>query len=409
MKHFLLPSLILLTGLINCSQPPQKSAIQDDYYVAAYIWPSCHDDPMAREKLWPAGIGEWEVIQKGNPRYEGHYQPKEPLWGFELDNDPEVVEKWIDVATDHGVNVFIYDWYWYDQGPYLESALNDGFLKAKNNEKMYFYIMWANHDVRKNYWNYHLYGDDNSILWDAAVDRKNFEIIVERVIRQYFHRPNYFKIDGQPVFAIFDYRKLMQSFDNSVEETRKALDYFREEARKAGFPGVHFQWIPGGGSLRTPEAAQQEARRIEALGFNSVTMYNMGGMAEDYIVYGSNSVKIREQWDEVLNIPFFPCTSVGWDDTPRFPQYGKNNTVHINNTPESFATLLSKAKRFIDNHPDQPKLMTINAWNECVEGSYLLPDMKYGFSYLEAVKDVMDGKYDRYTIKNTTPPQSRTK
>ena len=39
----------------------------------------------------------------------------------------------------------------------LEGALNDGFLKAKNNEKMNFYIMWANHNVQKNYWNCHRY------------------------------------------------------------------------------------------------------------------------------------------------------------------------------------------------------------------------------------------------------------
>jgi hypothetical protein len=72
------------------------------------------------------------------------------------------------------------------------------------------------------------------------------------------------------------------------------------------------------------------------------------------------------------------------------------NTVHYNNSPESFAALLSKAKQYVDSHPDQPKLMTINAWNEWIEGSYLLPDMKYGFGYLEAVKDVMTGKYDRF-------------
>jgi len=381
----------------GCSQPSKKeAATTNDYYVAAYVWPSCHNEPRLQEYLWPEGIGEWEVIKKGNPRYEGHYQPKEPLWGYEMDNDPKVVEKWIDVATDHGVNVFIYDWYWHDGQPLLESALNDGFLKAKNNETMYFYVMWANHDVIKNYWNYHLYGDDTSVLWDAAVDWENFKTIVDRVIRQYFSKPNYFKIDGQPVFAIFDRYKLMKSFGWSVEETRKALDYFREEARKAGFPGVHFQWIPGGVGFMSNENAKKNAEEVEAIGFNSVMFYNTGGTSEDYIVYGSNAIKIREQWEESLNIPLFPCTSVGWDDTPRFPHYGKENTVHYNHSPESFATLLSKAKRYVDNHPNQPKLMTINAWNEWVEGSYLLPDMKYGFDYLEAVKDVMDGKYDRY-------------
>ena len=35
-----------------------------------------HDDPMGHEVLWPEGTGEWEIIKKGNPRFEGHYQPK---------------------------------------------------------------------------------------------------------------------------------------------------------------------------------------------------------------------------------------------------------------------------------------------------------------------------------------------
>ena len=30
-----------------------------EYTVAAYIWPSCHDDPMGREVLWPEKTGEW--------------------------------------------------------------------------------------------------------------------------------------------------------------------------------------------------------------------------------------------------------------------------------------------------------------------------------------------------------------
>ena len=394
MKHISL--LILSIFLFSCSQPSGKAPAKDDYYVAAFIWPSCHDDPMGRKFLWPEGIGEWEVIKKGNPRYDGHYQPKQPLWGYEMDNDPKVVEKWINAATDHGINVFIYDWYWYDEGPFLESALNDGFLKAKNNEKMYFYVMWANHDVPKNYWNYHLHGDDESILWDAAVDWKNYQIIVERVIKQYFHKPNYFKIDGQPVFAIFSHGKLMQSFGRSVEETRKGLEYFREEARKAGFPGVHFQLIAG------DYMNAAFAKQIETLGFNSVTPYHMATCWKkeceeaDYLAYGKRSRQVWEQNDEILNIPFFPNVAVGWDDTPRFPKWTGDYTIHHNNSPESFAALLSKAKQFVDNRPNRPKMITINAWNEWVEGSYLLPDMKYGFGYLEAVKKVMDGKYDRY-------------
>ena len=394
-----LAASIALFGVSADAQSPQqeKKPLKKDYYVAAYIWPSCHDDALAREKLWPEGSGEWEVIKKGNPRFDGHYQPRLPLWGYELDNDPNVVAKWIDVATDHGVNVFVYDWYWYDGGPFLESALNDGFLKAGNNEKMQFYIMWANHDVKYNYWNVHRYKDNTDILWNAKVDWKNYQIIVDRVIQQYFKRPNYFKINGEPVFSIFSVHKLMESFGNSEEQARKALDYFREQVKKAGFPGLHIQWNQGGGSIMSEAAAGQFRNRVKAMGFNSVAMYNMGGFDEDYLAYGANSISIREQMDAILDVPVFPCVSIGWDDTPRFPAKGIHDVVHYHNTPSSFAALLAKAKKYADSHPEQPKLITINAWNEWVEGSYLLPDRLNGFGYLEAVKEVIiDGKYDRY-------------
>lgn len=100
--------------------------------------------------------------------------------------------------------------------------------------------------------------------------------------------------------------------------------------------------------------------------------------------------------DEWLDIPVFPCVSIGWDDTPRFPAKGASDVVRLHNTPESFAALLSLAKQYADTHPEQPKLITINAWNEWVEGSYLLPDMLNGFNYLKAVKEVMNGSYDAW-------------
>lgn len=401
-KFFLkLSVFVLCCSLLSCTEKNivSENKNNSDYYVAAYIWPSCHHDERFGDMLWPEGIGEWEVINKGNPRYEGHYQPRLPLWGQEMDNDPEVVERWIDLAVDHGVNIFVYDWYWYDEGPFLESALNDGFLKAKNNSKMQFYIMWANHDVRRNYWNVHKFKDDTSILWNAVVDEENFKIIVDRVINQYFKKPNYFKIDGKPVFSIFSIDKLMESFGGDTKKTREALDYFREEVKKAGFPDLHIQWNQGGGSIMSKESAERFSNRVNEMGFNSVAMYNMGGLNEDYLVYGDNSRKIRAQMDSILNIPLFPCVSVGWDDTPRFPEKGMKDVVHYHNTPESFAALLYKAKEYADSHPEQPKLITINAWNEWVEGSYLLPDMQHGFDYLKAVKEVMSGNYDPYAKK----------
>ena len=392
--------LSLSLWFIGCNQsvPMETSARgekKSDYYVAAYIWPSCHDDSLAHVHLWADGEGEWEVIKKGNPRFEGHYQPRQPLWGYEHDDDPKVVERWIDQALKHGVNTFIYDWYWFMDYPYLEEALDEGFLQAKNNEEMNFYIMWANHTVVHNYWNYHRYGDDRSVLFDPKVNWDQFKTIVDRVIDRYFKCPNYVKIDGCPVMAIFDYGQLVQSFV-SIEETRKALDYFRDKAKEAGFSGIHFQMNPGGGYPLNVDNTKSLKELVDGLGVNSVAFYNMGGFDCDYLKHGADAIEIRKEWDEALDIPVFPTVSIGWDDTPRFPAKGAQDVTRFHQSPQSFAAFLQVAKEYADSHPEQPKFVMINAWNEWVEGSYLLPDRKYGFGYLEAVKEViLDGKYDK--------------
>ena len=386
----ILTLVIVQVLLVGCNAQKSKSQIfEDEYNVAAYVWPSCHHDERLGDMPWPDGTGEWEIIKKGNPRFEGHYQPKVPLWGYEPDDDPKVMERWIDAATDHGVNVFIFDWYWYDEGPFLESSLNNGFLKAKNNEKMKFYVMWANHDMPRKLLNPHKYPGDRTLLWNGDVDLENFKIVVARVIKQYFRKPNYYKIDGKPVFSLFSIRDFLQGL-GGLEQGREAINYFRSETKKAGFPGLHLQQIVFGPPDR------ELVKKIETLGADSVTMYNWGGPhPEDYIQWGVQAMERRKKCDKALSIPFFPNASIGWDDSPRFPKKPKEQIVHFNKSPQAFASFLQKAKEYCDQHTAQPKLITIFAWNEWIEGSYLLPDIKYGFSHLEAVKKVMSGKYDK--------------
>jgi len=379
----------------SCAQKERSVSADDEIYVAAYVWPSCHFEERNAEMLWPEGTGEWEIIRKGTPRFDGHYQPKVPLWGYEMDDDPKVMEKWIDVATSHGVNVFIFDWYWFGEGPFLESSLNNGFLKAGNNGKMKFYVMWANHDVKMNYWNHYKY-DSDSLLWTGSVDQENYRIIVDRLISQYFHQSNYFKIDGKPVFSIFNINKFVQDC-GSVDGAGEALDYFREAAIEAGFPGLHVQIIGFGGN-ESPYLLWDHVREgktnpelASVLGINSVTKYNwgQGEGIEDYIQWGEEAMERRKNWEKALDIPYFPNVSIGWDDTPRFPHKGKEHVIHYNNSPESFAAYLQKAKEYVEDHPDQVRLITLFSWNEWVEGGYLLPDMRWNYGYLQAVEKVM--------------------
>lgn len=395
MKHYLIVTLSILTLLtLTSCRDSNKPISGDDYFVCAYVWPSCHDDSLGRALLWPDGEGEWEVIKKGNPRFPGHYQPKQPLWGYEHDDDPIVVAKWIDTALKYGVNTFIYDWYWYNDFPYLEDALNKGFLEAKNNRNMNFYLMWANHQVRKNYWNYHKYGDDTSLLFDPKVNDFQFRDIVHHLINDYFKRDNYVKINGCPVFGIFDINEFIRSF-GSLESAGIAMDYFRREVFLAGFKGLHIQQNNGGGGFLTQADIKAQQERIDVVGIDSHAFYNMGGFNQDYMTYGANAIKIREQWSNSFSIPIFPTVSIGWDDTPRFPGKTEADITRYNQTPRAFQSFLEVAKKYADDHPKQAPMIMINAWNEWVEGSYLLPDRYFGYGYLEAVRNVFKPNKDK--------------
>ena len=227
---------------------------------------------------------------------------------------------------------------------------------------------------------------------------------MDRVIKQYFKQPNYFKIDNKPVFSVYSLPKLVQSF-NGLKGTKEALDYFREEVIKAGFAGLHIQFTAWGrnGNPNLLDGKYAEGKSINeivsVLDINSITTYHWSDTYEDYLKWGESEISLRDKWDTMLSIPYFANVSMGYDDTPRFPKKGKESVVHINNSPESFATYLQKAKEYTLKHPEQPKLIIINAWNEWVEGSYLEPDMRWGYGYLEAVKMVMSGKYDKYSDK----------
>ncbi|MDF2715496.1 MAG: hypothetical protein K0R28_2421, partial [Paenibacillus sp.] len=62
--------------------------------------------------------------------------------------------------------------------------------------------------------------------------------------------------------------------------------------------------------------------------------------------------------------------------------------VLADNTPEQFEQALRDAKAFVEKTDRSPRIVSINAWNEWTEGSYLEPDTVYGMAYLEAVRNV---------------------
>ena len=361
------------------------------YDIAAYVWPAYTGDEPRTRIFWPEGMGEWQSVRSAVKKYPGHQWPRRPLWGYVNEADPYVMEMEIEAAADHGVNVFIYDWYWYDRRPFLENCLNDGFLKAKNNGRMKFYLMWANHDAM-SLWDKRNSDDAETVVWLGSQDRAEFEKAMRRIIDKYFTQPNYYTIDGKPVFMIYDVPNLVKGL-GGIDATRRAVDWLRDTCVKAGLAGLHLQftmWNERFTNVSGVDGAKDvPAAKFDTLGFDSCSHYQYVHFTDIDRNYEDVLPDVEKEWrrlDSTLPFPYFPHVSLGWDNNPRY--IGFRPGILKNCTPENIEKALRMAKAYADDHPRQQPLITINSWNEWTETSYLEPDDLYGYAYLQAIRRV---------------------
>jgi len=369
------------------------------YQIGAYCFPNYHVYPR-NEEGHGKGWTEWELVKRAEPRFPGHYQPRRPLWGYEDESDPRVFARKIDAAADHGLTHFLFDWYWYDDGPFLARCLEQGFLRAPNASRLGFALMWANHDwveihpAKLN--------TTPPVLYKGAVTRATFDGMTDYIISKYFSHPSYWKIDGAPYFSIYELYRLVQGL-GGVDPARQALGEFRRKTKAAGFRDLHLNAVTWGVQILPGEQQIKEpAKLLSHLEFNSGTSYVWIHHAQlpDFPVtaYAYAAKKAQEYWQRAsgeIGLPYHPNVTMGWDSSPRTCQ----SDVFTNKgypfmptlgggTPEAFMAALEAVKRFLDSRPDQPRIFNINAWNEWTEGSYLEPDTVRRMGYLNAIRDV---------------------
>ena len=160
---------------------PGEGKDMDKYTVAAYYFPQWHVEPR-NEAAHGVGWSEWKSLREAKPRFPGHVQPKVPLWGEGNEADPKVFAKKIDAAADHGVDVFLFDWYYTDKGPFLARALEEGYLGAPNNDRVKFAIMWANHGL---YFAPDGKPDGTPERVRGAVSRETFDAMTDHIVEDY--------------------------------------------------------------------------------------------------------------------------------------------------------------------------------------------------------------------------------
>ncbi|WP_051292834.1 glycoside hydrolase family 99-like domain-containing protein [Olivibacter sitiensis] len=359
--------------------------------VAAYYFPN-----------WgPFDQSEWPLIQRALPRFEGHQQPKTPLWGYENEEDPIVMTRKIKAAADHHINSFIFCWYYFDPaslgkpgGKYLYKALEEGFLKAANRSDMKFALMWANHDVD---------------AMKGAIMPETFEEMTDYIIAHYFKEDTYWKIEGCPYFSIYEPETFIQSYGDDVKKAGEALQRFRAKVKAAGFPDLHLNLVISGLRGRSlndlieyfpmkSTASYVWVQHNKLQGFPT-SDYNIE--ADRYfrsVAYGGGLSGLENPVSS-FPVSYYINVTMGWDASPRTRnsadwmnrQEGYPfGAVLVNNTPYNYKKALIKAKEITLKKSPLDRIIMLNAWNEWGEGSYLEPDTIHKYDYLEVIKEVFE-------------------
>ncbi len=357
---------LVLTALALCPRP--VAAATPAATVGAYYFEGWYHDT-------PEAIAAFATAELRND-----FPQREPIWGGGLwrGDTVEVMEQQIDLAADHGITFFSFDWYWNGSAA---ATVNDGinsglknFMLASNRDRMRFNINIVDAGPTTI---------DTDAQWRQVAD----------LLIPYLADSRYLRVGGNPLVTNF----------NAPGMTQANYDYFQQAAAAAGINEVEFAANVGG----------------DASIYSHVTRYNAvpgWGAGETEFPYQSLTEYVEGNdswapgiWNTESGGPqsYIPTIMAGWDARPwnTPPSWFFNPT----RTPEAVGAHLQKAIDWIDANPalaTSKRLVMIYAWNEFGEGGYIVPTLGDPDGlYLDAIKAVVLGA-DQGTP--CTGPQCKT-
>jgi lipopolysaccharide biosynthesis protein len=347
--------------------------------VIAFHLPQFHPTPE-NDEWWGKGFTEWTNVAKAKPLFLGHYQPHIPAdLGFYDLRLPEARHAQAELAKEYGIEGFCYYHYWLGDGRrMLERPVNE--ILSSGEPDFPFCLCWANHS-----WNSSWQGTNNTLIeqvypgWDDHT--AHFDWLLNA-----FNDRRYLKIDGKPIFVIYN--------PDDIPEVHKVMDYWRECALKAGLPGLHLIGVSHRNENWGPRERGLDASVMQALPANDGRIPRRYLTTKIKLALQGNKHKLT-LWDYEDIMPIllrsnvvdwldYPLVLPNWDNTPRA---GMRGLVFHNATPELFRRHLHEAIKTVENRKPEEKIIFLKAWNEWAEGNYVEPDQKWGRAWLEVIRD----------------------
>ncbi len=351
--------------------------------IIAYYLPQFHE--IKENNLWwGKGFTEWRNVKNGKKLFRRHNQPLKPLNGNYYNLlDKKTVEWQTKLGNEYGIYGFCYYHYWFKRKKILEKPA-ENLLKWKE-IKQNFCFCWANHSWKKT-WN-----GLNELLIKQEYGLEEDWQEHFNYLKDFFSDERYIKIDDRPVFLIY------QSED--ILKFNEMINFFDKECKKIGYSGIYIiesknnlknlnlsSFKSSAMVLREPSCCLTKRSILQ-----KVTQKLKNNFSKNYLYfvqkykYEKFIKKSIDISNKFLNEKTYPGIFTGWDNTSR---HGRRGYVIEENTPELFKEYLLEQKKIMTEK--NVEYIFLNAWNEWAEGMYLEPDEKFKYSYLEAIKEVME-------------------
>jgi lipopolysaccharide biosynthesis protein len=347
--------------------------------VLAFFLPQFHPVPE-NDEWWGEGFTDWWKVVQARPRFPGHYQPHRPadLGYYDL-RVPEVRERQAELASEHGIDGFVWYHYWFGGHRLLHRPLDD--VLNSGRPDFPFAICWANEP-----WTRAWDGASGVTLMPQAYSPED-DVAHARWLAEAMADRRYIRMAGRPILLVYrathlpDARRTTEVWRTEIVRTGVAEPLiFRVEgpSGEAGDPtGLGFDAAV---EFQPYWTAFPRALRRSRLWFWSRRLHLTAPGYGQLKVFAYPDLVARVAGRPAVPWLRFPGVTPMWDNTPRRPTSG---VALVGSTPERYQEWLTAALSqagSIGGH----RAVFINAWNEWGEGCHLEPDERHGRAYLEA-------------------------
>lgn len=353
--------------------------------IVAFHLPQFHEIPE-NNRWWGEGFTEWTNTKKAVPLFKGHHQPRTPLNNKYYDLSKAEALSWqMELASKYKLDGFCYYHYWFNGKLLLEKPLE--IMRTLTNRIDYCFC-WANEPWIRS-WE----GSNEVLMEQSYPGKEDWEKHFE-YFKDFFEDEKYIKIDNKPVLVIYRTR--------NIDDCDAMISYWDECCKKIGMDGIYIIEEKNGFQNKAVCSNSKAYLEFEPLYTNKFCR-NDFEKTIDYLhrkifstrnqtsnlIYNYNYIWkniLRRKHEIVPGKSTCLGAFVDWDNTAR---KGKNSTFFVGANPKKFEKYL-KAQMKIATNLDSPFIF-LNAWNEWGEGTYLEPDDKNGYGYLEALERVKKG------------------